>query len=318
MEQPDLMDPRTELSEFLRTRRARLQPVDVGLAHYGGRRRVPGLRREELAQVAGVSVAYYTRLEQGHSHNVSTGVLDAIAGALRLTRAERDHLTHLTKPKRHTRRVSTRPQRVRPLLQQMIDAMEGVPAYVVGRRLDVIGWNPLANVLLGGLSARPRHELNMAWLVFLDPGTRALYADWAQKASDVVAWLRLDAGCHTDDPQLNALIGELSVKSPDFRRLWAKHNVQEKSYGTKELRHPLVGRLELSFEVLKLPGDQSQELVAYHAAPGSASSEALRLLASWAAEMPAPDGGDGPEPEAPAADGQGADGSGAEAATRHA
>ncbi|AXK33846.1 XRE family transcriptional regulator [Streptomyces armeniacus] len=282
----DQLDPRAELSEFLRSRRARLQPQDVGLPDYGGRRRVPGLRREELAQLAGVSVAYYTRLEQGHSHNVSASVLDAIATALRLTKAERDHLTHLTKPKRRTRRAQSRSQRVRPGLQQLLDAMESVPAYVIGRRMDVLAWNRMACALLTDFRALAPHERNMAWLVFLDPHSRELYPEWEQKASDIVAWLRLDAGCHPDDPQLTALIGELSVKSGEFRRMWAAHNVQDKSYGVKHLYHPLVGSLTLSYEALKLPADQSQELIAYHAEPGSPSAEALRLLASWSAETP--------------------------------
>ncbi|MCF6522072.1 helix-turn-helix domain-containing protein [Streptomyces sp. JJ36] len=283
----DQLDRRAELSEFLRTRRARLQPQDVGLPSYGGRRRVPGLRREELAQLAGVSVAYYTRLEQGHGHNVSAGVLDAIAGALRLTRAERDHLTHLVKPKRRSaRRPAARRQRVRPGLQQLIDGMEHTPAYVVGRRLDVLAWNRLAGALLGNPAALPPDERNMAWLVFLDPATRDLYTDWAQKAADTVAWLRMDAGCHPDDPRLAALIGELSVKSPEFRRLWAAHHVQDKAYGTKELHHPLAGPLTLSYEALRLPADPGQELIVYHAEPGSTSAGALRWLAERDAEQP--------------------------------
>lgn len=280
------LDPRAELSEFLRTRRARLQPEDVGLPDYGGRRRVPGLRREELAQLAGVSVAYYTRLEQGHGHNVSTHVLDAISTALRLTDAERNHLTHLTKPKRRARRAPPRPQRVRPGLQQMLDAMDAMPAYVVGRRMDMLAWNRLACTVLTDFTALPPHERNMAWLVFLDPHSRELYAAWEEKAADVVAFLRMDAGAHPDDEQLTALIGELSVKSEHFRQLWAAHNVKEKSYGTKELHHPLVGPLDLAYESLRLPGDQSQDLVVYHAEPGSPSAEALRLLASWSADAP--------------------------------
>ncbi|WP_371495155.1 helix-turn-helix transcriptional regulator [Kitasatospora sp. NBC_00374] len=275
------MDKRTELIEFLRSRRARLQPEDVGLTPYGGRRRVPGLRREELAQIAGVSTAYYTRLEQGHGENVSAAVLDAIANALRLNQVERDHLNRLTEPTRRRTRPSTRPQRVRPALQQLIDAMTDVPAYVLGRRLDIIAWNALACALLGDFPAMPPDQRNMAWQVFLDPTARELYDDWEGKASDVVAILRMDAGRYPDDPRLASLIGELSVKSGDFRRLWADHDVREKGHGVKELHHPVVGRLTLQYETLSPTGDADQVLLTYHAEPGSQSAESLRLLASW-------------------------------------
>ncbi|WP_058043298.1 helix-turn-helix transcriptional regulator [Streptomyces roseifaciens] len=278
------MDQRTELSEFLRSRRARLQPEEVGLTPYGGRRRVPGLRREELAQLAGVSVAYYTRLEQGRGQNVSTGVLEAIADALRLTRAERDHLTHLVHPCATKTRRPSRPQRVRPSVQHLIDTMDNTPAYVMGRRLDIIAWNRLACALLGDFEAMPAGQRNMAWQIFLEPATRELYTEWDRKAADVVAFLRLDAGRCPDDPKLASLVGELSVKSPEFRSLWATHNVQDKGFGVKELHHAVVGPLTLSYETLVLPADQSQQLITYHAEPGSPSAESLRILASWAME----------------------------------
>lgn len=209
------MDQRTELSEFLRSRRARLQPSDVGLPDYGGRRRVPGLRREELAQLAGVSTAYYVRLEQGHGENVSEAVLDAIARALRLTHAEREHLRRITKPvrRRPGRGRPARPQPVRPEFQQLLDAMENVPAYVIGRRLDVIAWNRLGSALAGDFAALPPDHRNMAWQVFLDPAARELYLDWEGKAADVVGILRLDAGRDPDDPRLTSLIGELSSRA---------------------------------------------------------------------------------------------------------
>lgn len=275
------MDQRTELSEFLRSRRARLSPEDVGLTPHGGRRRVPGLRREELAQLAGVSVTYYTRLEQGRGQNVSAGVLDAIADALRLDPTERDHLTHLVRPVTRARRVSNRPQRVRPAVQQLIDAMDGVPAYVVGRRLDVIGWNRMACALLGDFTAVPDAQRNMAWQLFLEPATRDLYVEWERKASDVVALLRLEAGRFPDDARLCALVGELSVKSEEFRGLWAAHDVRDKCFGVKRLHHPVVGELTLACESLVLPADSGQQLITYHAEPGSPSAESLRLLASW-------------------------------------
>ncbi|AIS00213.1 helix-turn-helix domain-containing protein [Streptomyces glaucescens] len=278
------LDRRAELSEFLRTRRARLKPEDVGLPDFGRHRRVPGLRREELAQLAGVSVAYYTRLEQGNGNNVSAEVLDAIARALRLSDAEHAHLTHLAKPKQHRKRAACRTQQVRGALRQLLDTLDGVPAYVVGRRSDVLAWNRMAAALFGDWSKLPERERNWARLVFLRPDYRDLFTHWEQKASDVVGYLRLDAGCHPDDPRLSALVGELSVKSEDFRRLWARHDVKEKAYGVKLLRHPLVGELTLSFETFRLPADGEQSLVTYHAEPGSPSAEALRLLASWGAD----------------------------------
>ncbi|MER5604115.1 helix-turn-helix transcriptional regulator [Streptomyces sp. NPDC002265] len=275
------LDRRAELSEFLRSRRARLKPQDVGLPDFGRHRRVPGLRREELAQLAGVSVAYYTRLEQGNGQNVSAEVLDSIARALRLTGAEHAHLTHLAKPKQHKRKAAVRQQQVRTGLRQLLDSMEGIPAYVSGRRSDILAWNRMAAALFGDWSELPAQERNWARLVFLRPDYRDLFVDWDQKATDIVSYLRMDAGCHPDDPRLSALVGELSVKSEVFRRLWATHDVKEKSHGTKRMHHPLVGDLALSFETFGLVDDGEQHLITYHAEPGSASAEALRLLASW-------------------------------------
>ncbi|MFJ2767584.1 helix-turn-helix domain-containing protein [Streptomyces sp. NPDC087300] len=275
------LDRRAELSEFLRTRRARLQPADVGLPDFGRHRRVPGLRREELAQLAGVSVAYYTRLEQGNGRNVSAEVLDAIARALRLTDAEHAHLMHLAKPKAHKKKKAGRPQSLRLGLRQLLDAMDGVPAYVVGRRADILGWNALAAALFGDWGELAPKDRNWARISFLDPRSRELFVDWEQKASDVVSHLRMDAGCYPNDPQLSALVGELSVKSEEFRSLWARHDVREKGHGTKRMHHPLVGDLTLSYDTLRLPDDGDQSLIAYHAAPDSASAQSLRLLASW-------------------------------------
>ncbi|MFF3510030.1 helix-turn-helix domain-containing protein [Streptomyces sp. NPDC002573] len=278
------LDRRAELSEFLRTRRARLQPEDVGLPAFGRHRRVPGLRREELAQLAGVSVAYYTRLEQGNGRNVSAEVLDAIARALRLTDAEHAHLTHLAKPKAHKKKPSARSQHVRASLRQLLDSFDSVPAYLVGRRGEVLAWNTMAAAVFGDWGQLPQQERNWARMIFLRPEYHDLFLDWEQKAIDIVCQLRYEAGCHPDDPRLAALVGELSVKSEDFRRLWATHDVKEKSHGLKHLRHPLVGDLALQFESFRLPDDSEMALVTYHAEPGSASSEALRLLASWGAD----------------------------------
>ncbi|WP_392963537.1 helix-turn-helix domain-containing protein [Streptomyces sp. LN245] len=275
------LDRRAELSEFLRSRRARLKPEDVGMPDFGRHRRVPGLRREELAQLAGVSVAYYTRLEQGNGRNVSAEVLDSIARALRLTDAEHNHLTHLAKPKQHKKRQAARPQQVRGSLRQLLDTIDGVPAYITGRRSDVLVWNRMAAAVFGDWSELPPQERNWARMVFLRPEYRELFVEWEQKAIDIVCLLRMDAGCHPDDPRLAALVGELSVKSEDFRRLWATHDVKEKSHGVKLLRHPLVGDLALQFESFRLTGDSELALVTYHAEPGSGSAEALRLLASW-------------------------------------
>jgi transcriptional regulator with XRE-family HTH domain len=275
------LDRRAELSEFLRTRRARLKPEDVGLRDFGRHRRVPGLRREELAQLAGVSVAYYTRLEQGNGRNVSAEVLDSITRALRLTDAEHVHLTHLAKPKQHKKKPTARPQQVRGTLRTLLDAMDGIPAYVVGRRSDILAWNRMAAAVFGDWAELPAQERNWARLVFLRPEYRDLFVDWEQKAIDIVCLLRMDAGCHPDDPRLSATVGELSVKSEEFRRLWATHDVKEKSHGIKRLRHPLVGELDLRFESFRLADDTEQSLVTYHAEPGSPSAEALRLLASW-------------------------------------
>ncbi|MFB7867284.1 helix-turn-helix transcriptional regulator [Streptomyces sp. NPDC056069] len=284
------MDLSAELSEFLRTRRARLKPQDVGLPEFGRHRRVPGLRREELAQLAGVSVAYYTRLEQGNGKNVSTEVLDSIARALRLSDTERAHLTHLAKPtvKKRQRAAISRPQKVRPALAHLLDSMEGVPAFVLGRRGDILAWNRMARALLGDFAAWEPRERNMARMVFLDPNARDLYVDWECKAIEVVSVLRLYAGMYPDDQELLSLVGELSVRSEEFRSLWAAHTVTDKGHGTKRMRHPLVGEMTLAYESLKVSGDDPDlVLVTYHAEPGSPAADALRLLAQWGVDEPA-------------------------------
>ncbi|MFJ8926786.1 helix-turn-helix domain-containing protein [Streptomyces sp. NPDC102364] len=282
-DRPDHLDRRAELSEFLRTRRARLKPEDVGLASMGRHRRVPGLRREELAQLAGVSVAYYTRLEQGNGRNVSAEVLDAIARALRLSDTEHAHLVHLASPTRQRRRspAPKRQQQVRPALRHLLDSLEGVPAYIGGARSDILAWNRMAAALFGDWGRMPRAERNWARLTFLNPDYRELFVDWDSKATDMVSFLRLYAGRNPEDPELSALVGELSVKSEEFRRLWATHDVKEKGHGVKRMRHPLVGELTLAYETLHLPDDDGQFLSVYHAEAGTASAEALRLLASW-------------------------------------
>ncbi|KUJ65088.1 XRE family transcriptional regulator [Streptomyces albus subsp. albus] len=280
------LDRRAELGEFLRSRRARLRPEEFGLPDHGGRRRVPGLRREELAQLAGVSVDHYVRLEQGRTLHFSTAVLDAVARALRLDAVERDHLYRLARPWSEGDRsdAAPEPQRVRQGLRRLLDSTAEVPAYIVGRNTDVLAWNRLAAALITDFGALPPGQRNLARLVFLDEGMRSLYADWPGKAADVAAYLRLDAGRHPDDPSTAALIGELSAASPEFRELWAEHRIKDKTHGRYSYLHPVVGRLDLGFETLRLPDDPDQALIAHTVEEGSPSETALRLLAAWAQE----------------------------------
>ncbi|RFS83106.1 XRE family transcriptional regulator [Actinomadura spongiicola] len=278
------MDQRTELGEFLRSRRARLRPEDVGLPDFG-RRRVPGLRREELAGLAGVSVDYYVRLEQGRARNVSSAVLDAVARALRLDDDEHTYLRAIARPVSARRRTS-RPERVRPGLQRLLDVSVNVPAYVVGRRVDVLAWNRLACLLYTDFAARAPERRNWARMIFQEQEIRDLFDDWTVKARETVSYLRMRAGAHPADPDLIALVGELSVTSEEFRHWWASHEVHDKSHGRKRLRHPVVGDLVLDYEALRLPSDPDQVLVTYTAEAGSASEEALTFLSSWSADSP--------------------------------
>jgi transcriptional regulator with XRE-family HTH domain len=266
----------SRLGEFLQARRALLTPEEAGIAPYG-RRRVPGLRREELAQLAGVSVDYYVRLEQGRAAHPSAEVLDALATALQLDDVERAHLHQLATPSRRRRRTSA-PERVAPGLERLLAQLDTVPAFVLGRRMDVLARNQLAAALLGHHAER-----NLARTMFLDPSCRELYADWERHARETVGYLRHCAARDPDDPEMAALVGELSVKSEHFARWWADHLVREKTSGTKRFRHPVVGELTIAFDTLTTPGVPDQALITYTAEPGSASETALRLLASWAA-----------------------------------
>ncbi len=277
-----------ELREFLRLRRARLTPETVGLDPGDGHRRVPGLRREELARLAGVSVDYYVRLEQGRNASVSASVLDAIARALQLDEHERAHLFDLAKPATAAaRRRSPRPQRVRPGVRLLLDTLP-TPAFVLGRRLDVLATNRLARALLCDFDALPPAERNHARWIFLDPATRELYVDWETIARENVAMLRLDAGRNPDDQELSALIGELTIKSPEFAGWWARHEVMRRSHGSKRYHHPVVGPLTISYEALPIPDDPDQTLFVYSAEPGTPSAEALALLGSWSLEATEP------------------------------
>lgn len=284
------MAARDELRQFLRSRRARVDPADVGLPPGDGPRRVPGLRREEVARVAGVSVDYYVRLEQGRDLNVSEDVLLAIARALLLDADERAHLLDLAKPTRARRRVRSAPAlRVRPAVRMLIDAL-ATPAFVLGRRLDVLAANRMAQALLCDFDALPARERNHARWVFLDPRARERYLDWEAVARDNVATLRMEAGRDPDDPELAALVGELTVRSPQFAAWWTAHEVVRLSHGTKRYHHPLVGELTLTYEALPLPDDAGQTLFLYAVEPGSASERALGLLSSWTLEPAAPAG----------------------------
>ncbi|MFC9243098.1 helix-turn-helix transcriptional regulator [Streptomyces sp. NPDC057136] len=276
------MDRSAEIREFLRTRRARIAPEQAGLPPHPGARRVPGLRREEVAQLAGVSVDYYIRLERGRTQGVSETVLDAVARALHLDDTERAHLFDLAQPStaRPRRKRPLAPQRVGPTVYRALDALT-VPAMVMGRRMDVLAANRLGYALFADFEARPRRERNFARFVFLDEAAHALYANWERAAGECVATLHLYAGRHADDPQLTELIGELSLHSDIFRRMWADHDVLAHTTGTKYLVHPLVGELTLDYVTLAVEGDPDQSLVILTPEPASSSAEALSILASW-------------------------------------
>lgn len=277
------MDHNAELREFLRTRRARLSVDDVEIGGTGRTRRVPGLRREEVAQLAGVSVDYYSRLEQGRHLNVSDEVLDAVARALRLDATERTYFFQIARMNPRARRRTPAPvQRVRPGVRRILETLDDVtPAFVFGRRMDVLATNRLACALMTDFDALPHRDRNLLRYTFLDESSRELYVDWEEVARDNVAILRLDAGRHPDDPLLVELVGELSVNSQEFRRWWADHNVRERTHGSKRYHHPLVGDLTVDYESVALLGDPDQTLCIYTAEPGSPSETALRLLANW-------------------------------------
>lgn len=273
----------SELGEFLRSRRDALTPEQAGVNSYG-MRRVPGLRREELAQLAGVSVAYYTRLEQGQSARASDSIIDAIARALQLRDDERAHLFELARPRPVRRPRQPRPERPTPGGLQLVDAMTGVSAVLLGRRNDVLAWNPLGHALFAGhlpfdAPQDPAARPNLTRMLFLDPHTRELYRDWKDEAALLVASLRFVAAQYPDDRALAELVGELSVKSTEFAGRWARHTVQLCSSGTKHLHHPEIGDLDLDYEALHLPDTDGQRLIIHTAARGSSSAQALSLLA---------------------------------------
>ncbi|WP_206185117.1 helix-turn-helix domain-containing protein [Thermoactinospora rubra] len=281
------MDRAAELSEFLKSRRARLRPQDVGLP-YGsnGTRRVRGLRREELAMLAGVSVAHYTRLEQGHSRNVSAEVLDALADVLRLTGDERAYLHALAHP---ARRCQDHPQApVRPGLQRLLDSMVLTPAFVLGRHANVVAWNRLAAAVFADFAALPEERRTVAHLIFLDEGIRRMHGEnWPRLAREHVAQLRLLAARYPKYARIMAHVDAICRESPEFRRLWHEHHVAAATHRDYVLHHPVVGELRLSAELVSLPGDpELQGMDLFAAEPGSESEDKLRHLAATTTRAP--------------------------------
>lgn len=278
------MDTRNEIRDFLTSRRARIKPEDVGLQPYGPRR-VPGLRREEVATLAGISIDYYNRMERGNLGGASESVLDALATALRLDDAERAHLYDLARaaqPSARRRRHSTK-QTVRPSVQWMLDSMTGSAAIAENGRLDALATNQLGRAFYSHLFDGSGRPVNFARFIFLDPRAKEFYADWERSAKDCVALLRLEAGRNPFDRELSDLVGELSTRSEEFRGHWAAHNVRLHNKGAKHFNHPLVGELELSYNRIEVPADPGLAIIAYTSEPGSRSAQAFGLLASWAA-----------------------------------
>ncbi len=266
------------IGEYLRARRELVRPEDVELPDAGSHRRVPGLRREEVAMLAGVSADYYVRLEQGRDQHPSAQVLDALARALQLDDYATAHLHRLAAPPVRRRRRSPRPEKVPTSILRLIASWSHTPAYVYGRYMDVLAANPLATAVVPYHA--PGHNLVRA--AFLDPRVRDMYGDWEYVTESTVAGLRALVGPDVDDPRLNELVGELSVRSERFRQLWARHDARPKRSGTSLLDHPEVGPLELSYEKLPIPDTNCQTLVIYHAEPGSRSAQALTLLSTTA------------------------------------
>lgn len=271
-----------DLREFLRTRRARIAPHEVGLPASMGLRRVPGLRREEVAMLAGISVEYYERLERGRAQRPSASVLDAIARVLRLNSVERDHLYALAGPSR-TKQVATSAPQLRTGLRRALDAITDVPALILGPRQDLIAINDLGTAFYAGLDLLPPGQRNMVRYLFTVDGARELYHDWAATARTIVSELRRYAGIYPHDPKLAELVGDLAVRDPDFRRWWAEHDVHLRDHGSKRYHHPVVGELELGYEALTPVGEPDLTLGTHTVEPRSPSAEALALLASWSA-----------------------------------
>jgi transcriptional regulator with XRE-family HTH domain len=286
-------ETRSEIREFLGSRRARITPVEAGLPAFGSNRRVPGLRREEVAMLAGVSVDYYTRLERGDLSSASDEVLDALARALQLDDAERAHLFDLARApgRRDPSRRRATTGRVSPSVQRVLDAITTAPAWIRNGRADVVATNLLGRALYWPLLDGSMKRPNTARFTFLDPRAREFYADWDRTASDMVAVLRAEAGRTPFDRALTDLVGELSTRSEEFRTRWAAHNVLFHRSGRKLLHHPVVGSLDLTYEALEVASAAGLTLLVYTAEPASPTQDSLNLLASWAATTLAGVGG---------------------------
>lgn len=283
------MDHRSEVREFLSSRRDRITPDQAGLPVYGGNRRVPGLRREEVALLAGVSVDYYTRLERGDLSGASDAVLDALARALQLDEAESAHLFDLARTASASptaRRPRKKADAVRPSIQRILDAMTDAPAIISNAYFDYVAANPLGRALYSPVFAEP--SPNSARFAFLNPAAEEFYVEWDKNTQELVAAMRGEAGRNPFDKRLTDLVGELSTRSERFRTLWAAHNVRYHRSGVKRIKHPVVGEIELAYEAFELPADPGMRLSTYTAEPGSASADALKMLASWAASADLP------------------------------
>jgi transcriptional regulator with XRE-family HTH domain len=287
-----VVDNKNDVRQFLATRRAKIRPQQVGLPVHDSTRRVPGLRREEVAVLAGVSIDYYTRLERGNLTGVSDSVLEAIARALQLDEAERAHLFDLARTANNTpgtRRRRPPQERIRPGIQRLLDAMTDAPTLVRNARLDIVAANRLGHALFAPVFTDPHRPANMARFTFIDQQATEFFPDWEDVANASVALLRIQAGRDPGDHNLTDLVGELATRSDEFRARWAAHNVRLHDHGNKRFHHPVVGDLTLSFEELPLPADTDLTMTAYTAEPGTAEHDRLTLLASWAATPDQPD-----------------------------
>jgi len=278
------MDNKAEVRDFLTSRRGRVRPADVGLPDDGTARRVSGLRRVEVALLAGVSIEYYTRLERGNLSGASDSVLEAVARALLLDEAEREHLFDLARAAHGTsrRRRGPRPATVRPEVQATLDAITGGPAFVRNGRMDVLGANLLARAMYAEMFEDAEQPPNLARFAFLDERARRFYPDWNRAANDTVAILRTEAGRDPFDKGLTSLIGALSTRSAEFRTRWAAHDVKQHYAGKKHFHHAVVGDLYLTYQALDLFAEQGLSMLVYTPQPDTGTEDALRLLASWA------------------------------------
>ena len=283
------MREQDEIREFLTTRRSRLTPEQVGLPDFGGRRRVAGLRREEVALLAGISVQYYVRFERGTATGISDSVLDGVSRALRLDDVECQHLCDLVRAVNTAVRPTRPPSQRSPILvsaalQQTLDAMTEAPAVVQNGRLDILATNRLGRALFSELLDSPQSPANFACFLFLDDRATGFYRDWDEAARMTVAMLRAEAGRSPRDRALDELVGELSVRNDRFRTLWATHDVREHRSGVKRVHHSVVGDLDLDYTALNISTDPGLQLLAYTARSGTPSEEGLRLLGSWTAD----------------------------------